>query len=165
MKIIYAQQELNIEGKSVFLAGPTPRSEHVQGWREDVVSFFGEREFEGTVMLPEMENGWGTDFEYAEQIEWELEAMERADIILFHIPRKIDGMPGFTTNVEFGYWLAKDKNKIRLSIPKRAEKCDYIRYIALKDKVHVYENWPDMVKDIVRDLGHARIEPYYDLKK
>lgn len=36
-------------------------------------------------------------------------ALTNATVILFWIPRKLPDMPGFTTNVEFGYWLHSKK--------------------------------------------------------
>jgi nucleoside 2-deoxyribosyltransferase len=148
-----SQEELNYEGLSVFLAGPTPRIPNLTGWREMAIEGFTNAGFNGTLIVPEF-RGEKTlfdykrdsiNFEYSKQIEWELEAMEKADIILFHINRKISVMPGFTTNIEFGYWIAKDKSKIVLSTPKKSEKMDYIKYIANKYSVPTYEMFMDAV--------------------
>ena len=42
---------------------------------------------------------------YIDQAQWEREALSNASVIVFWIPRKLPDMPGFTINVEFGYWL------------------------------------------------------------
>jgi len=150
MKLIYAQEKIEIEGKSVFLAGPTPRSKDVESWRPVALKMFNQSKFNGTIMLPEMRHGWDQEYAYKSQIEWELEAMEKADMVLFWIPRHLETMPAFTTNTEFGIWIAKDPSKIRIGIPNSAVKCDYIKYLCLINdiKVHTYLN--NLVESIVK---------------
>ena len=79
------------------------------------------------VLIPEPRNGiWNKN--YLDQVDWEEEAIRYSDILIFWIPRDIEGgMPGFTTNVEFGWWLDK-KRKIILGYPPGAEKCRYLAY-------------------------------------
>jgi len=88
-------------------------------------------------MIPEFQDSIGfiKNFAYDKQIEWELEAMEKADKIVFWIDRHLPDMSGFTTNTEFGYWIAKDPSKIVLGIPSDSERCDYIKYLANKNNV------------------------------
>lgn len=155
MNLIYAQTPLEINRKSIFLAGPTPRSKDVQSWRPKAIKMFAQSPFSGTLLIPEIKGGWHKDFAYADQIEWELEAMEQADIILFWIPRDIKTMPAFTTNTEFGYWLAKDPSKIRLGIPAGAEKCDYIKYIAEKNGVEVFSHFDILMMNTIKGLNNG----------
>ena len=79
-----------------------------------------------------MENGWTSDFEYSDQIEWEHNALQRSNIILFWVPRDVKNMPAFTTNIEWGYWMAKNPNKLVLGYPKKAPKMKYMKYYADK---------------------------------
>ena len=146
VKIIYAQTDINIEGKSIFLAGPTPRKESVTSWRPQAVFTLRKLGFNGTLLIPELEGGWNQEFAYKSQIEWEMDAMEKADIVLFWIPRELPDMPAFTTNTEFGYWIAKEPSKIRLGIPEWAVKCDYIKYLAGKNDIDVYATFTDLAK-------------------
>ena len=148
MKVIYAQQPLETEGKTIFLAGPTPRKESVQSWRPEALIAFRDLNFDGTVLLPEFRDNkdWKNNFAYDNQIIWEQEAMELADIVLFWIPRSLPDMPAFTTNTEYGYWLAKDPVKIVLGIPKNAVKCDYIKYTAKQNLILVHTHLEDLVK-------------------
>lgn len=132
MKVIYAQEPVEIIGKSIFLAGPTPRSETVESWRDDALAILEIVKFDGTVFVPEMNGGWNRDFEYATQIEWEEECLNKADVILFWIPRDLETLPGFTTNIEWGYWTAKNPSKLVLGIPKDTVKSDYLIYYADK---------------------------------
>jgi hypothetical protein len=136
LKIIYAQESVEIEGKSIFLAGPTPRSKYVESWRNDAISAFQLLRFNGTLFVPEMRDGnWDKGFAYSAQIEWEEECLSKADVILFWIPRNDNTLPGFTTNIEFGYWVAKDPNKLVLGAPTTAIKMDYLKYYAKKLKI------------------------------
>lgn len=155
MKIIYTQSSLEIEGKSIFLAGPTPRDTNVQGWREKFLARFKEEGFTGTILVPEFKDlkDFTRDFAYDAQIEWEHEAMEIADIILFWIPRVLPDMPAFTTNTEYGYWLAKEPSKIRMGIPRISVKCDYIRYTAKKANILVHKIPTSLIKKTIKELN------------
>ena len=141
MKLIYAQEKLDFQKNSIFLAGPTPRSKHVKSWRPEFIEKLKNVNYNGVVLIPEMRNpdNWKKErnFAYDKQIKWEEEAMQKADIIVFWIPRKMDTMPALTTNIEFGYWYAKDPSKLIVGIPKDAENCDYIRYKAKQKGIFV----------------------------
>lgn len=150
MNIIYAQTEINIQGKSIFLAGPTPRDEDVLSWRPVAIEMFKYFGFDGTLLIPELEGGWNREYAYKTQIDWELEAMEKADIVLFWIPRDLETMPAFTTNVEFGIWISKDPKKIRIGIPNTAPKCEHIKYLCLVNDVEVHPYLNDLVESIVK---------------
>jgi len=127
MKIIYAQEPIEIEGDSVFLAGPSPRHGNGKRWRPEAIQLFEKLGFKGTLLIPEFETAPIGDFHYDEQIDWEEEAMEEADIVLFWIPRNLKTLPGFTTNIEFGYWYGRDYGKIRIGFPFNAENMRYIK--------------------------------------
>lgn len=155
MHIIYAQTEIQIKGPSVFLAGPTPRDSDIPSWRPDMVSAFKELGFNGTILVPEAESGPSGSYAFGPQIKWEHEAMEAADIVLFYIPREVNTMPGFTTNIELGYWLGKDKEKIRLGIPPNAQKCKYIRHIAEEENIPLYEDWQSLAEGIFNEISQG----------
>ena len=38
---------------SIFLAGPTPRSNDIKSWREEAIKILEQLEFEGIVYIPE----------------------------------------------------------------------------------------------------------------
>lgn len=40
---------------------------------------------------------------------WERMALTEATVIMFWVPRSLPDMAGFTTNVEFGYWMPTKK--------------------------------------------------------
>lgn len=96
MKVIYARQPIP---KSIFLAGPTPRSSDVPSWRPQALELL--KGFDGIVFVPESQD-WEAKVNYDDQVEWEWEGLEAATVVLFWIPRNLVTMPAFTTNVEYG---------------------------------------------------------------
>jgi hypothetical protein len=100
MNIAYSDKPLVVEKNSIFLAGPTPRTTDVKSWRPKAIQVLEELEYKGQVIVPERENWEGTD--YLEQVEWENIGLNECAAIVFWVPRDLDTMPAFTTNVEFG---------------------------------------------------------------
>lgn len=143
-----------VEGvSSIFLAGPTYRisedeadSEDKPSWRDQVVDAL-EKKFQSIVVFyPEWENNKKPDnWTYEKQLQWESDALELADIIMFWIPRDTESLPGFTTNIEFGEWMHSDK--IVVGAPESADK---VRYI--KEKCITYDiPWVDNITSLVRE--------------
>lgn len=103
MKVFYSDQPLNLDLNlyTIFLAGPTPRSEEVKSWRPEALNILKKINFSGQVLVPEQsDKKWKND--YLDQVEWEFSGLSIANAIVFWIPRKLPEMPAFTTNVEFG---------------------------------------------------------------
>ncbi len=134
MKVVYAREDIPQEkGPSIFLAGPTPRSNNpVPSWRPEALKEIESLGFEGIVFVPEDED---CTFKgsYNNQTNWEKEALHLSTIILFWVPRNIESMPAFTTNVEFGYWAAKDSSKIVYGRPDGAPKTKYLDWLLLSE--------------------------------
>lgn len=135
MQIVFADHSIPISlTKSIFLAGPSPRDKYVIDWRHEALSYLRSSSinYDGTVFIPIPEQRfYGIDHNpsstwiYDDQISWECKCRHIADIIVFWVPRSIDGrMPGFTTNVEFGEDL--HSGKIVYGRPENAEKCRYL---------------------------------------
>lgn len=102
--------------RSIFLAGPTPRTAEARSWRPEALAALERHRFSGTVFVPEMRAGPFDEARYDECVAWEDEALRRADCICFWVPRDltpdVDGKPrfaGLTTNVEFGRWERSGK--------------------------------------------------------
>lgn len=146
---------INKNTPSIFLAGPTLRNASFDAsWRKTACTILEELWFDGTVYIPEFKEG-KNPFDFMSQVEWEREGLMNADIILFHIPRKLPELPGFTTNVEFGMYLSKRPNSIILCSPEDAEKNRYLEWLYLKEL-------PDEI--IYRDLREALYEAVYRLR-
>ena len=139
MKTIYSDDTLNvIETQSIFLAGPTPRNSDVPSWRPEAIVILRNIGFSGTVFVPEHKD-WEALKHYEDQVEWEYEALTRVSVIAFWIPREIARMPAFTTNVEFGYWMAKidhslsSHRHIAYGRPDGAPKTRYLDWLYTKE--------------------------------
>ena len=144
MNVVYAYEALPSPGelRSIFLAGPTPRSPTVESWRPEAIRLFSEAGFTGMLLCPEPRDGVFHP-EYEAQVEWETQALEVATVILFWIPRDLVTMPGFTTNDEFGYW--KSSGKCVLGTPPGAAKVSYQRWWAKRLGIPQFESLEDTV--------------------
>lgn len=135
MKIIYTHEEPPRSfSKSIFLAGPTPRSKEVKSWRPEALELLKAKGYEGVVFVPEERDGnfdrFDANYDYERTPAWEHRMMSMADIILFWIPRDLDTLPGFTTNVEFG--LQAHLGKIIFGAPVEAPKNKYLEFVSKK---------------------------------
>lgn len=135
MKVTYALQPLS---KSIFLAGPTPRSADVSSWRPEALTLLRDKlRFEGVVFVPESPDGRPHN-EYDHQLSWEWEALNQATIVVFWIPRDLATMPAFTTNVEFGFLVTS--GKVVVGAPPDAQKMAYVRAMADRYNVPMFES-------------------------
>jgi hypothetical protein len=144
MRIIYSDMTIPEDNTDVvvFLAGPTPREKGVPSWRPDFLHELEKSGFGGTVLVPERSTG--TDYDYLPQVKWEEEGLEVADFIIFWVPRNLDNMPGFTTNIEFGEWMKS--GKCILGFPEGAPGMRYMEYKSKKYDIPVFDNMTDMCK-------------------
>lgn len=132
MHLVHAQSDFpTTVTSSLFLAGPTPRAslDPTCGWRDEALDILSDMGYKGTVYLPETK---GQVYDsYTNQLDWEVQARQRADALVFWVPRTLDTMPGFTTNIEFG----EDMHSGRLFYgrPDGAPKTKYLdlRYEAI----------------------------------
>jgi hypothetical protein len=110
---------------SIFLSGPTPRRAGVPSWRSEAIAELRRQWRRGrlVVFVPEPRRGepWPS---YAINRSWQLFWGDRADAVLVWISRG-PGMPGHTTNDEFGRW--KDSGRVVLGTPPGAEHVRYQR--------------------------------------
>lgn len=125
MIVNYSDEEIKIGEKSIFLAGPTSRKEATR-WRDEAIKILEELKFEGIVYNPEYSTRLPKE-DYVDQAMWERHGLMNATIILFWVPRHLPDMPGFTTNVEFGYWL--HSGKVLYGRPDEAEKIKYLDWL------------------------------------
>lgn len=142
---VYAEEQVNSSDFKVFLAGPTPRDKHTRSWRPMMLNELRIAGFKGTVYIPEKRKKT-EGYNYIEQVQWEEWALENADLIVFWIPRELNKMPGFTTNVEFGEWMSS--GKVVLGYPDWAKKMKYLRYKAEKNNIPVYNDIVDLANYI-----------------
>jgi hypothetical protein len=126
MNIIYAPEPVILLGRSIFLAGPTPRSKEVDSWRPHALELLEKLKFQGTVLVPEHRH-WDRSYNFINQVEWEWEGLEGCDKIVFWIPRELKTMPAFTTNVEFGSYVRS--GRAVYGRPDGSPKNDYLDWL------------------------------------
>lgn len=134
MQVVYSLEEPPASfSKSIFLAGPTPRSTDVQSWRPYALELLERKNYNGVVYVPENRPGSKEtvipDNGYP---KWEHDAMDKSDLIPFWVPRNLATLPGFTTNVEFGLFAHSGKSMFG---PIHGEKNEYLSFVA--DKFHI----------------------------
>jgi hypothetical protein len=127
MNVIHSDQRIEWKGaRSIFLAGPTPRASHVPSWRPDALRILEELRFDGDVLVPERRS-WDVRFNYEDQVEWEYAGLQGCSCIAFWVPRRLDTLPGLTTNVEFGFYVCS--GRALYGRPDDAEKCHYLDWL------------------------------------
>lgn len=140
MKVITAEEPLPgvgmlpdqvISNGAIFLIGPTPRDPNTPSWRPEAIKILKELEFRGQVYVPERES-WQCD--YLDQVEWEHRGLEIAadfGCVAAWVPRDLETMPAFTTNVEFGYYV--DCGRFAYGRPEDAPKTRYLDWLYQKE--------------------------------
>ena len=133
MQIIYPDTPIT-EPSDLYLAGPTPRDPDVLSWRIEALDILNQNHFPGIVCVPERES-W-KDYNYIDQVEWEYKGLQKALKIIFWVPRDLKTLPGLTTNVEFGYWLALRPHNVYYGRPINAPKTRYLDWLYQKHTGH-----------------------------
>jgi len=149
MQIIYSKEKIIKKKLTIFLAGPSPRKKNLISWKKEAIKLFKKYNFNGTLLIPEVKEE--IKYNYIDQIDWEDEALEKADIIIFWIPRDLNDFPGFTTNIEWGRWLERNPQKLILGSPKNTPKMDYINYYADKKYIPRFDKLENIIKFIIED--------------
>jgi hypothetical protein len=119
--------------QSIFLAGPTPRKPDVPSWRPTAIKILEESGFEGTVLVPERKDGYVKGC-YDDQVEWEKYCLSKASVIVFWVPRNMENMPALTTNIEFGYWIAKTPERVVYGRPPEAPSTRYLDWLLREEQ-------------------------------
>lgn len=155
MLTVYNTEDIPQGMPAIFLAGPTPREKHVASWRPAAIALFEAAGFKGAVVIPE-DRGFAnrTDFDYAGQIDWERACLARADVVLFWVPRDLADMPGFTTNIEFGFVSERGQPYV-LGYPQDAPKMRYLAHVAKAQKRPILHDLPAAVAACI-DLAATR---------
>lgn len=141
--------------ESIFLAGPTPRSEGVESWRPEALAALERSGFSGVVYVPESRNGrWHGD--WMAQVKWEEHRLAAADCILFWVPRDMATLPGLTTNVEWGVW--QDSGKVVLGSPPSSQAMTYLSHYAHQHGVPVSSTLEQTVDNCIDLLTANRYD-------
>jgi hypothetical protein len=123
--------------KSIFLAGPTPRSDDVPSWRPAAIAILRRLGFDGSVLVPERHD-WSALAHYEDQVTWEWEGLNQCSQAFFWVPREMELMPAMTTNVEFGLMAASGKSI--LARPPDAPKMRYLDTLARRYGAPIFDD-------------------------
>lgn len=153
LNVIYAGEEMPKQiTKSIFLAGPTPRSNDIKSWRNEAIELLKRNNYDGTVFIPEPRNG-NKYPNYINQIEWEQQMLDACDCILFWIDRQYS--EGLTTNIEWGKY--QSSAKVVVGFPDNAESVRYIQYECDKLGIKVNNTLEDTIKDAISFVGNGTL--------
>lgn len=155
-KVVYALEPFpDPVTKAMFLAGPTPRGDG-KSWRAEAIEYLKGIGYDGHVFIPEPRDGaWAED--YLDQLSWEEDGLNRADCIVFWVPRDMTGetygvkMPALTTNDEWGWW--KDSGKVVFGAPDWAEHVRYQQHYAKELGVPLANTLEGTLQNAVSRLG------------
>lgn len=168
MNIIFADQAMPVDiQKSIFLAGPSPRRGHEHNWRDEALGWLEHLKYDGTVFIPipaiRFMGGDDSDtWTYDGQIAWECEARNVADQIVFWLHRDIEGgLPGLTTNVEFGEDL--HSGKIVYGRPNTADSCRYLDKRISDMGLPVFDTLESTLKCAVDFLGEGATREFGEI--
>ena len=153
LKVVYAKEEHPTEVvKSIFLAGPTPRDKDTTSWRPEAIKLLERLGYDGHVFVPEPRDGKFSG-DYVDQVEWETQALNQADVIVFWVPRNMKTMPALTTNIEWGLWA--DTGKCILGTPTGAESVRYLQWMATKMKIPNYSTLEATLQEAIAKVGEG----------
>jgi len=138
--------------KSLFLAGPSPRTEQDLNWRPEALKILKKLGYDGVVYLPVWKEGLPKGkVDYDSQVNWETEYLKQADVIVFWVPRDLKTAPAFTTNSEFGIYMRS--GRCVLGYPKEAEKMKYLDWWAQEEGIPIENTLEGALKVAVERLG------------
>jgi nucleoside 2-deoxyribosyltransferase len=117
MRVVKAPNPVFVTGKSVFLAGSIDMGKAVN-WQEQVTAAL--ENYDCTILNPrrdDWDSSWKqdiTDPKFREQVEWELDCLEKADIVVYYFDP--DGQAPITL-LELGLHARSKKVCNRYRIP------------------------------------------------
>ncbi|MBI4160466.1 MAG: NUDIX domain-containing protein [Candidatus Yanofskybacteria bacterium] len=164
MRLVYSLEEPpHSFNKSIFLAGPTPRSPEVRSWRPEALEILGRLNYDGVVFIPENRNNDYAEFDKDLYPPWEHRTMGMSDLIIFWVPRDLallsDGMskmPALTTNIEYGLSAHWGKS---LFGPPKGQKNDYLKFVAEKSEYNIpqFDTLEEMLDRAVKLLDRGAL--------
>ena len=149
-KVISPNTKIDKLSNAVFLAGPCPREDYEDDWRNEAIKLFEEFGFDGDIISP-------TNPEYdgnlKRQTSWEHKMLCLSSAILFWIPRS-EKHPAFTTNIEFGEWFQKEN--VFVGFPDDSIKNEYIDIRLEEAGLPRYKTLKETVKAVVNKLSRKK---------
>lgn len=135
MIVVYSNHSIPakaFDGHSLFLGGPTPRNANVQSWRPEALDILRSFSYKGHVLVPEWDN-FNHQVDYLTQVGWERTGLMNVTRVVLWVPREMTNMPALTTNIEFGYYLARRPDAVLYGRPEWASHCKYLDWLYTLD--------------------------------
>lgn len=152
INVFYAPEEASYTRPSVFLAGGISNCPR---WHDIILTRLREQSLESganwTVLNPRRDNFPANESEAArEQIEWEFEALKKADIIQFWFPKETL-CP--ITLFELGRWIASEKTVIVGTHPDYARRFDVeVQCDLARPGTTIHSTLKDLGNEIITEL-------------
>ena len=154
MQLIYSLEEIPDKlDKSIFLAGPTPRTTAAESWRPEFIEILEQIGYDGVVFIPEYRDGPQKNLAKSEQIEWEHKCINACDALVFWVAREMRSdfeMLALTTNIEFGLFLST--GKVFAGCPDGTQHIDYFKEIS-KDQLTWHNDMLGLAQEAVSYIG------------
>lgn len=149
MKVIYPPNIEKIEGKSIFLAG-TIDNGNSEDWQQMVIDSL--QDYPVTIFNPrrlDWNSNWepiASNLEFRKQVEWELDHLEKADIIIMYFaPRSKSPI----SLLELG--IFKDKN-ILVITTDNFYRSGNVEITCERYSIPFFNNWDDVIKRIKSEI-------------
>lgn len=139
-----------------FQLAPSVRDKETKSWRPDLINEFEKHDplYQKDILFlsPEPRTvDWLEN--YYSQLEWEQRYLEKADLIIFWVPRELIHMPAFTTNIEFGMYIMNQDKDLLYGRPDDSPKNKYLDYCYNKYRfLNPINNLGTMAGDIINKL-------------
>ena len=146
--IIYKapQKITNTEGKKIFLGGTIELGVSVN-WQEIAIQFFQGKSC--TILNPRRDD-WGDswkqdadDFQFSQQVNWELDAMETADAVILNF---VAGSQSPITLLELG--LQAKSGKLMVCCPKDYWRSGNVHLLCKRYRIPLYNDLKTLLENI-----------------
>jgi hypothetical protein len=138
--------------KSIFLAGPSPRDKDQPNWRLEALEILDRLGYNGVVFVPlPKDTNWSHSYE--SQVSWEQTNLDRADQIVFWVPRDMKTLPALTTNVEFGKYF--NSGRTVLGYPLEAPNMRYLDALGTTEAVPTFHTLEETLLAAMSYLGNG----------
>lgn len=157
MQVIYYGEEMPYRfSKSVFLCGPSFRTgQEGESWRKDALQILQDIGFDnGVVFVPENRDGkLDENHNYNETVSWEQKHLDICDVALFWVPRDLETLPAFTTNLEYGHLYTS--GRVVLGFPEDTPKMKYLEYCAKQNNIPVSHSLTETIQNALDLIGEG----------
>lgn len=145
-KVVVAPSQYPREGLKVYLAGAIDMGD-AQNWQQDVINQFANID---EIVLLNPRRLEFTDVMEQSQIEWELEAMEDADLILMWFP---EASKAPISLLEMGLYLRS--GKLLLGVENGYYRQKNIEFTARRYNVPVFYSLGELVEQVTRRFSQC----------